>query len=144
MKDTLMKIAPHPATLACPCGKTQGKHAVRYDHCCARLIDAGELPVNAEQLMRSRYTAYVLKRFDYLRETWDPATCPVDLGDEPGPQWLGLEVRRHEPLDARHARVEFVARYKIGGRAHRLQELSRFVLGDDGRWRYVDGQVSDA
>ena len=94
--------------------------------------------------MRSRYTAYVLERFDYLRETWDPRTCPPDLGDEPGPQWLGLEVRRHEQTDASHAVVEFVARYKVGGRAHRLEETSRFIRSDDGRWRYVDGDVSDS
>jgi SEC-C motif-containing protein len=143
MNNKPMKIAPRPAALPCPCGKTEGKRAALYDQCCGRLIDAGELPANAEQLMRSRYTAYVLERFDYLRDTWDPATCPTDLGSEPGPQWLGLEVRRHQPLDDRHARVEFVARYKIGGRAHRLRETSRFVLGEDGRWRYVDGEISD-
>jgi SEC-C motif domain protein len=139
-----MKTGSRPAALTCPCGRTQGKHVVRYNDCCARLIEAGESAANAEQLMRSRYTAYVLERFDYLRDTWDPATCPPDLGSEPGPQWLGLDVRRHEVLDARHALVEFVARYKIGGRGHRLQELSRFTLGDDGRWRYVEGEVSDA
>lgn len=145
MNTRQMKTAPRSGALPCPCGKTQdGKRAALYDQCCGRLIDAGELAANAEQLMRSRYTAYVHERFDYLRDTWDPATCPADLGSEPGPQWLGLEVRRHESLDERHALVEFVARYKVGGRAHRLRETSRFTLGQDGRWRYVDGEVSDS
>ncbi len=89
--------------------------------------------------MRSRYTAYVLERFDYLRATWDQAHCPADLGAEPGPQWLGLDVRAHDQADAHHATVEFVARYKTGGRAHRLHEVSRFTRGEDGRWRYIDG-----
>ena len=94
--------------------------------------------------MRSRYTAYVLERYDYLRATWDAATCPADLGTEPGPNWLGLDVKRYTRVDDTHAIVEFVARYKVGGRAHRLQEASRFTRGDDGRWRYVDGDVAES
>jgi SEC-C motif-containing protein len=59
---------------------------------------------------------------------------------------LGLEVKRHEPpgdaLGDNEARVEFVARYKIGGRAHRLHEVSRFQRLD-GRWYYVDGEFPE-
>jgi len=53
---------------------------------------------------------------------------------------LRLEVRRHVVADADHAMVEFVARSKLGGRAHRLHELSRFVR-ENGRWYYVDGEL---
>ena len=42
--------------------------------------------------------------------------------------------------DEAHATVSFVARSKLAGRAHRLQETSRFVR-EDGRWFYVDGDV---
>jgi SEC-C motif-containing protein len=35
-----------------------------------------------------------------------------------------------------------VARSKLAGRAHRLQELSRFVR-EEGRWFYVDGDLRD-
>lgn len=122
----------------------KSKPAASYDACCARFIERGEVAETAEQLMRSRYTAYVLERYDYLRDTWDAATCPADLGGEPGPQWIGLDVKRHALLDQRHAIVEFVARYKIGGRAHRLHETSRFTRGEDQRWRYVEGQVSES
>jgi len=55
-----------------------------------------------------------------------------------GLKWLGLEVRRHEQQDADHASVEFVARSKLGGRAQRLHETSRFAR-EDGRWFYLDG-----
>jgi len=44
-------------------------------------------------------------------------------------------------VDADHATVEFVARSKLSGRAHRLHEISRFVR-EDGRWYYVDGDVA--
>jgi SEC-C motif-containing protein len=94
--------------------------------------------------MRSRYSAYVLELVDYLLATWHPATRPGALPFErPGPRWLGLQVRSHRlDPDGVHAQVEFVARGKTspGGRAHRLQELSRFVREDD-RWYYVDGDT---
>lgn len=38
--------------------------------------------------------------------------------------------------------VEFVARYKLGGRAHRLHETSRF-LKEDGRWLYLEAVALD-
>lgn len=90
--------------------------------------------------MRSRYSAYVMRLTPYLLATWHPATRPdaLDLAADDA-KWLGLEVKRHDRQDADHATVEFVARYKIGGRAHRLHENSRFVC-EDGRWYYVDGE----
>jgi SEC-C motif-containing protein len=95
--------------------------------------------------MRSRYTAYVRGDADYLRASWHPSTRPADLAlDGPGGvRWLGLEIRRHVELDAEHALVEFVARYRVGGaRAVRLHETSRF-LREDARWYYVDGDIRD-
>ena len=50
-------------------------------------------------------------------------------------------VKRHQRQDADHATVEFVARSKLGGRAHRLHEVSRFER-IDGRWYYRDGDLS--
>jgi SEC-C motif-containing protein len=92
--------------------------------------------------MRSRYTAYTLGRTDYLLATWQAAhrPAPQDLDHDPSVKWLGLQVKAFRPVDAHHATVEFVARYKIGGRAHRLHETSRFVL-EDGRWLYTDGDI---
>ena len=91
--------------------------------------------------MRSRYTAYVLGLADYLRDTWAQATRPAEaITFEPGLRWLGLDVRRHEQSPDGASLVEFVARSKQGGRAHRLHEVSRFVV-EDGRWVYVDGDV---
>ncbi len=89
--------------------------------------------------MRSRYTAFVLERKDYLLATWHPSTRPAVLDFEPGARWLGLEVRSAHTMDASHATVEFVARQKPPrGRAWRLHEVSNFAL-QDGRWLYVDG-----
>lgn len=136
----------------CPCGgaapnRASGLTPPRYSNCCGRFIDGGELPPTALELMRSRYTAYMLGEAGYLRATWASETCPADLDVDPAapgaPRWLGLAIRRHTVLDDTHAEVEFVARYKTGGRAFRLHESSRFVRGDDGRWRYVDGDIRE-
>jgi len=92
--------------------------------------------------MRSRYTAYTLERDDYLLATWHPGTRPDALDFASGPQrrWLGLTVKCHKQLSVDQSTVEYVARFKVGGRAHRLHEISRFVR-ENGRWFYVDGDM---
>lgn len=99
---------------------------------------------DAVSLMRSRYSAYALKLESYLLATWHAGTRPVklDLAAD-NTKWLGLEVKKHPRGSADIATVEFVARYKIGGRAGRLHEVSRFVR-EDGRWFYVDGGFVEA
>jgi SEC-C motif domain protein len=95
---------------------------------------------SAEALMRSRYCAYALGLSAYLQDTWHPRTRPTTMAPPPpGLRWIGLEVRRHTTIDADHATVEFVARNKLGGRAERLHEISRFERVH-GRWLYVDAQ----
>jgi SEC-C motif-containing protein len=91
--------------------------------------------------MRSRYSAYVLGLAEYLLQTWHPSTRPgAALELDPTVRWLGLELRRHTPQGEDRAVVDFVARSKLGGRATRLQESSRF-LREAGRWYYVDGDT---
>jgi SEC-C motif domain protein len=99
---------------------------------------------DAESLMRSRYSAYVLELADYLMDSWHPSTRPNEAPRfEPGLRWLGLDIRHHRRIDDSHAIVEFVARGKFGSRAHRLHETSRFVR-EAGRWTYLDGQLHGA
>lgn len=129
----MAKLAP-----ACPCGSNKNHTA-----CCARYVEGNVPAPTAEALMRSRYTAYTLLREDYLLATWHTSTRPasLDLEVDAATKWIGLEVKRHEQQDTDHATVEFVARYKVNGRAHRLHEVSRFVR-EDGRWFYVDGEIN--
>lgn len=93
--------------------------------------------------MRSRYTAHVRRDDDYLRATWHPAKRPAD-GESEHVEWRGLEVvsvsggaeRDHQGT------VAFVAHYvDDAGRAQSLRETSRFIR-HEGRWVYVDGDVS--
>jgi SEC-C motif domain protein len=126
------------STQPCPCGQPSA-----YADCCGRYhagAAQGQAP-DAQTLMRSRYSAYVLGLNNYLLDTWHASTRPASLLPEPAElKWLGLDLRRHAVQDADHATVEFVARSKLGGRAHRLHETSRFVR-EGGRWFYVDGDL---
>lgn len=123
----------------CPCGNPAG-----YAACCAPPIEGDHPAASAEALMRSRYSAYVLGREDYLLASWHPRTRPAALGlatQRPAPTWLGLTVHAASVQDADHASVEFTARYRVGGgRAQRMHEVSRFVR-ENGRWYYLDGVV---
>lgn len=137
-------------TTPCPCGrasmnapaKTNSAKAqpLPFSTCCGRYLDdfANQPAPDAESLMRSRYSAFVLGDLPYLLATWHASTRPADLTLDAAAKWLGLDVRSHCLLDANHAEVEFIARYRDGGRAVRLHERSRFVR-ESGRWFYVDG-----
>ncbi|QPF72998.1 hypothetical protein G8A07_08710 [Roseateles sp. DAIF2] len=128
-------------TTPCPCGRPQP-----YEQCCGRWHAAfaagqGLQAPDAEQLMRSRYSAFVRDELAYLLASWHASTRPASLEpNEAGLKWLGLELKSHRQQDATHATVSFVARSKLGGRAHRLAETSRFVR-EDGVWYYLDGDV---
>lgn len=119
----------------CLCGSER-----QQDLCCGPLL-AGEAHAHhPEQLMRSRYCAFVQENEPYLLATWHPNTCPVtlDLDAEPAVKWTGLTVLNSE-VDQEKGVVEFVARYKLNGRAMKLHEKSRFIF-EGGYWYYVDGE----
>ena len=84
-----------------------------------------------------------------LRATWFPETLPEEeLTSETDVKWIGLEIKKHQhAAGSDAATVEFVARFKVGGKAHRLHEISNFVRQPDGegqmRWYYVDGSFPE-
>ena len=141
-----------PAPAGCPCG------GPALATCCLPYIDGTAIAPTAEALMRSRYTAYGQRNEPYLLATWHTSTRPAEplFGAEEKIHWLGLEVKSALRLRQRKAEtdadpnrdtVEFVARFKSGGRAERLHEVSNFVREADPahpadgalRWFYVDG-----
>jgi SEC-C motif-containing protein len=113
-------------TTPCPCGTGE-----TYDACCGPLLANVAQATSPEQLMRSRYTAFVTGHADHLFRTWHPRTRPDDVRPDPGTRWTGLQV-----LAAEGDTVEFVASWE-GGSMH---EVSRFEQRG-GRWCYVDGVV---
>ena len=92
--------------------------------------------------MRSRYSAYVLNLKTYLLLTWHQDTRPSSLNLENynKTKWLGLKIKYTENSVANNAKVEFVAHYKIRGKAEQLHEISRFQKVGP-QWYYLDGQL---
>jgi SEC-C motif domain protein len=124
---------PATTTNACPCG------GASYANCC-QPYHLGAVAPNAERLMRSRYSAYVQQNHDYLLATWHPDTRPSSLDlTTPSIQWLSLNIKHSQTITPQQASVEFIAKYKINGRAERMHEISQFRKVDE-RWLYVDGQ----
>ena len=122
------------ANRRCPCGT-----GLPYDDCCGPL-HAGTTPAaTAEQLMRSRYSAFAVGDAPYLLATWQPSTRPAALELDPGTRWLGLDVLATDGggLLAAAGTVEFVAHRISGGQRGEQHEVSRFVR-EDGAWRYLD------
>ena len=93
--------------------------------------------------MRSRYTAYALNYPDYLLSSWSPAHRPSSLSLDDMQHWIGLKIIRTSEGMAHDVKglVEFVARFKINGRAHRLHEVSQFIKVD-GLWFYTEGKIA--
>lgn len=123
----------------CPCGSTK-----QYTGCCKPYLDNADNPDTPEILMRSRYTAYVLQKEEYLLNSWHQRTRPNSLNFEDNPVvWLGLDVLENETLlpDKNAGSVHFLAKYMERGQVCTLEENSRF-LREDGIWYYLDGDCN--
>jgi SEC-C motif-containing protein len=125
----------------CPCGRQQGKaQPLAFDDCCGPYLSGARWAPDAQVLMRSRYTAFVRADAAYLLATWHVSNRPAALELDASVRWLGLEVRLSRVTGEDSAEVEFVARYRVAGRAVRQHELSRFVREGE-RWFYKDGDA---
>lgn len=119
----------------CPCGAGGS-----YLQCCAPL-HLGQRPAQTpEELMRSRYSAFVKQDAAYLLRSWALETRPTGLGDLGGREWLGLTIEEQGLDGAEAGFVRFSARYREGGKKGVLRERSRFRREDAG-WVYVSGEV---
>lgn len=128
-------------TRQCPCGSGDN-----YNICCGIYISATASAPTPQALMRSRYSAYATGNSDYLLVTWHESTRPdvLDLENDKF-QWRGLTIVSAElPLaEGTKGVVEFIAEYKINGKAGKLHERSRFIK-ENGLWFYLDGSTGSA
>ncbi|MCB2181200.1 MAG: DUF89 family protein [Desulfobulbaceae bacterium] len=128
-----------PNTL-CPCqsGKT-------FSSCCQPLLTNAENARSAESLMRSRYTAYVIKNTDYLLATWHSSSRPKSINRATIPDWQSLEIvqssqgRRNDNTGI----VEFKASALMEGRLVTLHEESHFIK-ENNKWFYLDGTIQNS
>ncbi len=123
---------------SCPCGSDRD-----FEACCGQYFDTLAAPT-AEALMRSRYTAHVLGKVQYLADTlsskqradFDLAEFEKGFGNV---TWTGLEIRATTDGSENDAigTVEFVARCrdKDGPGIH--HELSSFIR-EKGLWVFDD------
>lgn len=159
----------------CPCQINPASESVisalLYKDCCQPYHDAfyndevdevdGIKAETAERLMRTRYSAFVLIKPEYIVKTTVPAQqnfLDVNAIESWAKEtdWAGLEIVKHTPkLGKRHAQVEFKAYFNVADntegnlektrQAH--HELSAFVkvtnkANDDARWYFLDPTVA--
>ncbi|WP_205676831.1 YchJ family protein [Arthrobacter crystallopoietes] len=117
----------------CPCQSGQ-----EYAECCGRFHRGDAAAGTAEELMRSRYSAFAVGAEDYLLQTWYSETRPTAVELDPKQKWTGLEIlgtRKGGPQD-KMGTVEFTARFRQDGADHEHHEVSTFVRDDGGSWVY--------
>ncbi|WP_213993618.1 YchJ family protein [Sodalis sp. dw_96] len=127
--------------IPCHCGSGLG-----FEDCCGPFISGTRYPLTPVQLMRSRYSAYVLQNLDYLIATWHPDCHAEQWRDDitahfPVTQWKGLTIKDERAGKNSHeSYVEFIAVFydRHTRRPGFIHERSRFVQLNE-RWYYIDG-----
>jgi SEC-C motif-containing protein len=134
MNDAMAQSDP---ASGCPCGSGSD-----YEDCCDPLHRGATRALTAEQLMRSRFSAYAQKNASYLLQTWDKSTRPTDIDFSATVKWIRLEIvsRKKSEASDRKGIVEFKAHYRSDGQEQVMHEISRFHKVDD-RWVYLDGSI---
>ena len=170
-----------PSTQICPCQINPSSDVISapllYSDCCQPYHDgichkeaheeaheetdkADDVKAeSAERLMRSRYSAFVLVKPEYIVQTTLPAQQKLlDIKAIESwakeTDWAGLEIVAHtSKLGKRHAQVEFKAYFNtkdnvdsLEEKRHAHHELSAFVqmkskANNDARWYFLDPTV---
>lgn len=136
-------VVAYCGSMNCHCGKD-----AIFDECCGRFIAVGARPSTAEELMRSRYSAYAIGAVDYLIRTVHPKTRefhrPESVGDfSSANKWLGLEIIATEfgGREDKTGVVEFRAKYRDSSGIERVHHEKSNFRKELGRWFFVDGEV---
>jgi SEC-C motif-containing protein len=127
----------------CPCGSN-----LTYAECCQPIIKGERSAITAEQLMRSRYSAYVMKELDYIGTSLHPSSR-ADYDEKSTRTWAeSAEWRKFEILETsgggpedKEGKVEFIATYAENGVEKEHHELSTFRQ-EDGTWYFVSGKIA--
>ena len=117
---------------SCPCGSGKA-----FFDCCQPCINGTRPAPTAAALMRSRYTAYAIQNEQYLLDSWHASTRPESIDLDPAAKWIRLNI-----VNSDKDCVEFIATYRLQGKAHKLHEICRFVF-EGGKWFYLDGLIKN-
>lgn len=135
----------------CPC-RSIDQIKMQYEECCEPFLAGKKKAPTAEALMRSRYSAYVVKNINYIDETQIAVENEVFNKEEAlkwadSSEWVGLEIKKTQKGESNDNTgvVEFVAHYKdkASGTELRHHETSLFQKRD-GQWLFREGQIHGA
>ncbi|MDE5422617.1 YchJ family protein [Ancylomarina sp. DW003] len=125
----------------CICGRP-----LTYEDCCGVYHSGKRVAQTAEDLMRSRYSAFVLADVDYIMRTYATETRPNSERNEikewaASVMWLGLQIisTKDGTIGDSEGRVKFKALYSEAGKIHEMIEDSFFRF-EKGQWFYVNGR----
>lgn len=125
-----------------------------FDQCCQPLLNAKHKAHTAQQLMRSRFSAFCTGNIDYLIATHHPSkhqdndrqTLNQSVNEC---QWLQLSIHptsNHQTSQTlkpnNQDEVEFTATYLHQGQLLQLHEISRFIY-ENQQWYYLDGVIDE-
>lgn len=119
----------------CPCGSK-----IKFEDCCQPIILGDSKAETAEQLMRSRYSAFTTANAEYLMKSHHRSTRPTKKEMRnikswaSSVTWLGLTV-----ISSEERKVNFKAIFLEEGKMDHIAEISRFVK-ENGEWFYLDGE----
>jgi len=130
--------------IQCYCGSKN-----EFEHCCLPFLNLTNTPKNPEQLMRSRFSAYVTKNIQYIYDTYAQETQQLQSISEISNwadecTWLALKVHHCSDTIDKQAFVEFSVYFIINNKSHEMREKSRFIKEEANRrylWRYIDGDI---
>jgi len=124
----------------CPCGSGQ-----LLVSCCKPIVSGVNDAITAQELMRSRYTAFTQANIDYLMRSQSAKTRPVKESKSiekwaKSVVWMGLTIIQTQAGEARDETgyVEFKALYLENGKPQQIHEKSLFQR-ENGKWVYVSG-----
>jgi SEC-C motif domain protein len=124
----------------CPCGS-----GLSYTTCCDPIISGRINATTAQELMRSRYTAFTMANVDYLIRSHSVKTRPIKQRKSTekwtkSVVWMGLSILKTQAGEASDeiGYVEFKASFLENGIPQQIHEKS-FFQRENGKWVYVSG-----
>lgn len=135
----------------CPC-RSLDQVKVDFEKCCGPFVEGKKKAPTAEALMRSRYSAYVVKNINYIDQTQIVVENEVFDKEEAlkwadSSEWMGLEIKKTHKGEENDntGTVEFIAHYKdkASGTELHHHETSLFTK-QDGAWKFKEGQIHGA
>jgi SEC-C motif-containing protein len=125
--------------MSCYCGRS-----ITFADCCEKFILGNETPTSAEDLMRSRYSAFCVVNMDYLKDTTD-LQVRFEFDREANEAWArGSKFQKLEILNTEESgtksTVEFKAYFHADNQDHVHHEVSTFRKSN-GEWFYRAGRI---